>query len=262
MAFLKDTMVVDSTISSAADSISAKITVFPSLLSGKLDVELIKEDPVEVSHNPFWVPMILVLAFIMIAWVKLFFWRRLQMIFKAVFARNFANQLIREGNLFNERPGLVLFIVYLMVMAMLVYQSLPLFHVEPSFPYWILYLLLAGFFVALWFFKLALVKALSVLFNTREHSRMLLANMYLFNIFIGIVLLPLVSIMSFTDPLWALYISLILIAFVYSMRLIRLAMTGRAIIKFSVFHLILYLCTLEILPLIVLAKILTRNITL
>jgi hypothetical protein len=254
--------VVDSTASQTADSISAEVKVFPSLLSGAENVEVINEKAIPANHTPFWIPLILVLGFAMIAWVRLFFWRRLQMIFKAVFARNFANQLIREGNLFNERPGLILYIVYLMVMAMLAYQSLVLFNVELSFPGWITYLLLVGFFTALWFFKLTLVNALSILFNTRDHSRILLANMYLYNLFTGIILLPLVSIMSFAQPLIAFYISLAFIGFIYSLRLFRLAMTGIGIIKFSVFHLILYLCTLEILPLIVLAKILTRNINL
>jgi hypothetical protein len=203
------------------------------------------------------------MCFILLAWGRLFFRRRLDMIFRAIIAKNYANQLIREGNLFNERIGLILFLNYLAVMAMFVYLSVPLFelqtaNIDPG----IEYLLIGGAFLIYWFYKAAMVKTLSLLFNTNEHSRELLANMYLFNLFAGIALLPIVSCMAFANTEVFFYIGLIIIILAYTYRMIREAIIGFTVIKFSVFHLILYLCTLEILPMIVLAKIMTRNMIL
>lgn len=260
--FSGDIPAADSSLNFNEDSNAVSAVSYPSMFTDLGKVKEISPKEIGLSYHPPWVPIILLSGFFLIAWVKIFFWRRLQMIFRAVFARNFANQLIREGNLFNERPGLILFIVYLLVMAMLAYQTMHLFNIAYPFRPWLMYLLLAGFFLALWFLKVFLVNALSKLFNTPEHSLVLLANMFLYNLFIGIILLPLVSILSFTDSFWILYIGLFIIVFLYFMRLIRSVQTGTNITKFSVFHLILYLCTLEILPLIVLAKILTRNLIL
>ena len=147
-------------------------------------------------------------------------------------------------------------------MAMLVFQALPLFDVNIQLSPAILYLSLMGFFLGLWILKAVVVKLLSMLFNTDEHSRELMANMNLYNLFAGIVLLPLVTCMAFAHSAIFFYISLVIITIIYSLRIIRELIIGITIIKFSVFHLFLYLCTLEILPLIVLAKILTRNMIL
>jgi hypothetical protein len=105
-------------------------------------------------------------------------------------------------------------------------------------------------------------RLLSALFNTGEHSRELLANMYLYNLFAGIVLMPLLACMAFAQQEVFFYITLATISLIYTFRILREALIGFTVIKFSVFHLFLYLCTLEILPMIVLAKILTRNMIL
>ncbi|MCK4569265.1 MAG: DUF4271 domain-containing protein, partial [Bacteroidales bacterium] len=73
---------------------------------------------------------------------------------------------------------------------------------------------------------------------------------------------PAVACMAFADSELFFYIILAIIPLVYILRIIREAVIGFRLINFSVFHLFLYLCTLEILPLIVLAKILTRNMIL
>ncbi|RLD81275.1 MAG: hypothetical protein DRJ15_04875 [Bacteroidetes bacterium] len=253
-----------------SDSITADTVVrenppeaYQSLIDAGMNTHEIQIDSRPVHDHPFWVSGILIFSFILLAWGRLFFRRRLEMIFRAAFAKNYANQLIREGNLFNERIGLVLFVVYLAVISLFVYLSIPIVsEVEFLLPEGMLYLSILGFFLGFWLMKVILSKILSLLFNTGENSRELLANMYLFNLFAGIVLLPLVACMAFAQANIFFYISLLVIAFIYTYRLLREATIGFTVINFSVFHLFLYLCTLEILPLIVLAKILIRNMIL
>ncbi len=238
-------------------------TAWASLLSGnELSTEITPLLQAGQSH-PYWIFGILFLGFVLLAWSRIFFRRRMNMIFSGIFARNYANQLIREGNLFNERIGLVLFLVYLSMMPLFAYLSLPLFYSVPESPRGgLLYILLLAFFAAFWLLKVIFINGLSLLFNTREHSNDILANMYLYNLFAGILLLPLLSCMAYADREIFFYITLIILFLVYLVRIFRIAMIGFGMSKFSVFHLFLYLCTLEILPLIVLAKILNRNMIL
>ena len=251
--------VTDSTAMVLADSMPAdtEIEAFKSLFQTEAKVPPLKEEPLPEQVHPVWVPMILLVCFILLAWGRLFFRRRLDMVFRAVFAKNYANQLIREGDIFNERIGLILFFNYINMMALFVYLSLPLLNIKvPDFPPFILYLILAGSFLGLWAFKVIIVRLLSVLFNTLEYSRDLLANLYIYNLFAGIIMLPAIACMAYADTRLFFYIILAIIPLVYLLRIIRAASIGFTVIKFSVFHLLLYLCTLEILPLIVLAKIL------
>ncbi|NQT78676.1 MAG: DUF4271 domain-containing protein [Bacteroidetes bacterium] len=223
----------------------------------------LNEIPYPGHDHPAWVAGLIVLCFILLAWGRLFFRHRLGMIFRGVFAKNYANQLIREGNLFNERIALVLFLIYLAMISLFVYLAIPIF--EPDLSYIqedLLYPLIFGFFLGLWFLKVFIVKSLSSLFNTAEHSREMLSNMYLFNLFAGIALLPIVACMAYAHLEIFFYIGLIIIILIYFFRIIREGIIGFTVINFSVLHLILYLCTLEILPMIVLAKIMTGNMIL
>jgi hypothetical protein len=259
---LRGDSISDSLAISPIDSALTRPEAYASLFSSEIGEEEMAEKPLLSPNQPDWVALVLVMGFILLAWGRLFFRRRLEMIFRGVFAKNYANQLVREGNLFNERIGLILFLVYLATISMFVFQALPLYNVHLITPPGLTYTYIFGFFLGLWFLKAFMVKVLSLLFNTNENSRNLLTNMYLFNLFAGIILLPAVTCMAYANLEVFYYISLVIIASIYTLRIIREAIIGFTIIKFSVFHLILYLCTLEILPLIVLAKILTRNMIL
>lgn len=251
-------------IASSGDSDSIIGTEQPDLFFHSVSIKHgLNEIPYSGHVHPSWVAGIIVLCFILLAWGRIFFRYRLGMIFRAVFAKNYANQLIREGNLFNERIALVLFLIYLAVISLFVYLAIPVFEPDLSYiPEYLLYPVIFGFFLGLWFLKVFIVKSLSLLFNTAEHSGDMLSNMYLFNLFAGIALLPIVACMAFAHLETFFYTGLIIIALVYFFRIIREVIIGFTVIKFSVLHLILYLCTLEILPMIVLAKILTGNIIL
>jgi hypothetical protein len=214
--------------------------------------------PLTNQIQPLWIPLVLFACLVLLAWTRLFFRRRLAMVFSAVAAKNYANQLIRDGNLFNERIGLVLFPVYVAVLSLFILLSLPLLNLSRDYGSRSTnYLFIAGGVLGLWFLKVIVVRLLAALFNTREHSRELLINMYLFNIFAGMILLPIVCCMAFSDTRIFFFSGLVILTLVYMMRLVRMWLIGFGLGKFSGFHLFFYLCTLEILPMIVLAKILT-----
>ncbi len=263
--FFTQTMFISQADSIPIDSVVHQRVpeAYPSLITTSIESKEMIVESRAVHEHPFWVSGILLICFILLAWGRLFFRRRLDMIFRAVFAKNYANQLIREGNIFNERIGLVLFVNYLAVISLFVYLAIPLFTTTSvGLSDIMTYFSIVGFFLGFWFLKAILSKTLSLLFNTNEHSSELMSNMYLFNLFAGILLLPLVCCMAFAQTEVFFYISLIILFLIYTIRIFREAVVGFRLINFSVFHLFLYLCTLEILPLIVLAKILIRNMIL
>ena len=235
---------------------------YPSLFTGLSKPGQMEALPLRTADHAFWVPMILIGTFLVFAWVRLFYRRRMELIIRGVFAKNYANQFSREGNIFNERIGLALFVNYLAGISMFIYLSAPMLGLGAGIPPWLLYLAIVAFFYGFWLVKSLMVQVLSWMFSTGEHSRDLLMNMHLYNLFTGLVLLPLLPLMAYAQPLVFFYISLIIIGLIYFFRFLRLGFVGIRFEKFSVFHLILYLCTLEILPLIVLAKILSRNMIL
>ena len=163
---------------------------YPSLIQQNLHSgDMVAVERLATEH-PFWIAGLLIACFISLAWGRIFYVRRLEMIFRAVSAKNYANQLIREGNIFNERIGLVFFVIYLAMISLFVYLSIPLFSIYiPDIHGSLLYLAIAAFFLVFWLIKVIVSRALSLLFNTGENARELLANMFLFNLAAGILIL-------------------------------------------------------------------------
>ena len=77
----------------------------------------------------------------------------------------------------------------------------------------------------------------------------------LFDFLIGMVLLPLLVLVVYLKSVVLLKISLVITVLLILLALIRGALIGFSLSKFSYLFLFVYLCSLEILPLIVLMKL-------
>ncbi|MCX6306153.1 MAG: DUF4271 domain-containing protein [Bacteroidetes bacterium] len=213
------------------------------------------------NNQPDWVLAILVVCVILLAWVQVFYHKRLQQIFRAPFSRRFINQLTRDGNLFMERIAVALGIVYILAFSLFLYefneQVLKLsFHGITGIPlYWLITLLNIGVLAA----KLALVQFLGIIFKTKETTHNYLLNLLIFALLSGPLLLATLIFIVYLKSVLLLYICLAVFSLMLVLRFIRGFFIGMALTKFSYLFLFVYLCSLEILPLLVLIKILLNH---
>jgi hypothetical protein len=108
--------------------------------------------------------------------------------------------------------------------------------------------------------KVTLVQFLGVIFKTRETTGNYLLNLLIFALLSGPVLLVALVLIIYLKSILILKISLVLFIVLMVFRLMRGFFIGMALRKFSYLFLFVYLCSLEILPLLVLVKI-VLNIT-
>jgi hypothetical protein len=208
-----------------------------------------------------WVFILLLAAFALLGFVQVFYNRRLKMIFQAVYARHYASQLIREGNIFNERVSIVLFLIYLIGFSAFLYEGLKLFSQATGFvPDFIFYLKLLAGILLVWIVKVAVIQLTGMIFTTQKRSFEYLLNAYMINLVIGLFLIFLLLPMIYLNGKVFFYIGMGFLLIMFVFRLIKGITIGFSFAKFSRFHLFLYLCTLEILPLAVLIKFLTTKI--
>jgi len=210
-----------------------------------------------VPFQPDWVFWVFLGIFLLVSWIQFFYGQRLRMILRASFTNRCLHQLEREGDLFNERISIALSLIYVLTFAMVIYQSLQLIFHQTSYsiPQFQLYVLLALAIAGFWAFKIFIMNLLNLIFKTDYTNNAYKLNILVTLSIIGFMLIPVLVFAVYLKSVWLLYIALGLIGSFSLFRLIKGFLIGISLTRFSYFFLFVYLCTLEILPLLVVAKL-------
>ena len=121
-------------------------------------------------------------------------------------------------------------------------------------PEWLSLAYIAAALIVFSTVKIILVRLSGFLFRTGEMAQK--QQFIYFNSYnaIGVVLLPLLFILLIVGSQGWLYFILCFMAAMFIYRWVQIVVIGMHQTRFNSFHLILYLCTLEIIPLVILLK--------
>jgi hypothetical protein len=193
----------------------------------------------------------------LVSWIQLFSGQRLKIILRASFTKRHLHQLERERDLFNERISIALSLIYVLSIAMVIYQVLQLIFHESSgkIPPFQLYVLIALAVTGFWAFKVFIMNLLALIFKTDNTNNAYKLNILVTISLLGILLLPIMLFAVYLKASWLLYLAIGLIGSFSFFRIIKGFLIGISLTRFSRFFLFVYLCTLEILPLLVAAKL-------
>lgn len=206
-----------------------------------------------------WITIVLLACLFIFAWIQTSYPKRLNQIFRAVAQPHHVNQLERDGNIFKERIALGLGLNYYLISSIFVFQILSAFGIVPAGlnNLALTGIIFAGLFVYQ-FLKSLVVHASGIIFNTSESARQYQLIILIFNYIIGIVLFPVVLIAFYWNNSAYLIAGLIIISLLMMYRIVRGFLTGHGNKSFNLFYLFLYLCTLEILPLLLIYKVISK----
>jgi hypothetical protein len=208
------------------------------------------------KEHPDWMFAVLLTGFILIAWTLVFYYKRFTTVISASFSKRHLSQLTREGNLLRERITISLSAVYILATSLLIYQ-LNMFYFkwnDPVMNGFRLYVLITLLVVLFWTMKLFAMNLLSVVFKTYQSNHEYLLNIMLFSTLSSLILLPLLVLSVYLNSRIILDISLIIISLIFITRFIKGMMIGVQLTRFSYLFLFVYLCALELLPLVVILK--------
>ncbi len=210
-----------------------------------------------IPFQPAWIFWVYLVMFLILAWVQVFFFKRFQLVIKANFNTRCLHQLIRDGDLFKERISIALSVLYVMSIAMVIFQVLKLLLHQSTFiiPDFQLFLLLCLAVVGFWALKLLMMNFLTIIFKTEQTNNEYKLNILTTISFLGFLLLPILVFAVYLRSSWLIYFCLGIIIVASLFRLVKGFIIGISLTKFSPFFLFVYLCTLEILPLLVVAKL-------
>lgn len=243
--------------------VTAKYFSVPSLFIGhQLKTSTLQPLTRQISSADWTVGAIL-MCLLIYTWVQRFYAKRLRQVFKAVALPRYMNQLEREGNLFAERISLGLSIVYIIIFTIAIGQILDRttgLTFSGKEGKW-LYLELLGAVSGIWLIKAGFIKIIGIVFKTKEYARKYLLNNLIFNIIMGLLLFMPVVMTAFVDANIYTWVSIVIILILMVYKVLRGTFIGLTNSNFSILYLFIYLCTLEILPFVILYKALTAYAT-
>lgn len=211
------------------------------------------------QQNDDWITIVFLLCFFIFAWIQTSYSKRLSQIFHAVARPHFVNQLEREGNIFKERITLGLGFNYYAVTSIFVYLIFNNFGFIPAELNSLTFtgLVFTGLFLYQLLKSLA-IQVSGIIFDTTEPARHYQLIILIFNYIIGIILLPVVIIAFYWNSVNTLIAGAIIVSLLLIYRVLRSILTGQDNKSYNLFYLFLYLCTLEILPLLLIFKVISK----
>ena len=253
-------MPVEQPSDTTADSSVVEMATPGPLFSGH-ELKPVNPAPVPLPERvPDWFTFVLLAVVIFFVWVRLFYYKVVRQLMAAFFSNNISNQLVRDENILVQRASILLSFVFYFTGSLFLYQVSE--HYQWDYPFLgegllrlVVILLIVAFAYSL---KMVMVKALGELFGMERPVATYLFNISLMNNMLGLVLFPLVVLAAYVvsaDAGWVipLGIALVIIMFIY--RLVRAFMIWASLKGVPFFYLILYFCTLEIAPVMIIFKL-------
>lgn len=249
---------LDTLYSGPQDSVEEVPSIFEN--HGVLPGSMMKMEGSRVNED--WITIHIVLALTVFAWTRIFYYNRLKQVFRSFFGIRFQGMMMREGNVLRERISIALMIVFLISASLAIYLVFTRLMEWPSdqlksFRLFSLIMLIVIFF---WILKnISNIIVGNVFQNPVILSDYLVTN-FVFNIVTGSVLLPVLVLAVYVPSIEMVYLAAMIWVLFFLYRLIRLLVSSLSYTKFSLFNRILYLCTFEIAPIIVIIKLIMSNI--
>ena len=203
-----------------------------------------------ISYNQDAFFILVLLSFLLIALIKGMYWKHAKLFFMGVFAQRYANQYLREENAFTERVNFLTFLLMAINFTLIITK----FQAVIDLP-----TIVKVFFLVVLFFllKLILIKLLGFFFKVKDLAKLAIFFSLLFDKTLGFVLFPLVVVIYFFSidiSSTMLMISLGLFMILFILKLFWLWKIGTNSFGLSQVYIFLYLCSIEIFPLLLLVK--------
>ena len=218
-----------------------------------------KIEPIQRKDPVFyeWQLYVLLFALFCLALAKYFFPGRLKIMMQSVFSMRLFLQADKENIVLTETPGYLLKINFLLCVSLLLFQTLDYYDLIPAdgilHPL-LIYAFIAVMAVCFYFLKHLMIRFLAWMFDTHSTSKAYFNNIFVVNHFAGLALLPLVFYQAFNPLSHAVHVAWILLIIINLYKIIRGAMLGHALADFSGYYLFLYLCGVELAPLLIIGK--------
>ncbi len=197
--------------------------------------------------------------FVLLVLIRQSFPGEVEAIITSAYSNRILNQISKEDSLVTSWSFVFLYLFFGLTVGAAVYQLVSYYRVPFNYSGVNLFLILTGIVSLLFVAKIFLTRILGFVFGFKRLSRDYISALYLSYFNAAFLLLPLLLIFSLMPqnsvPLLLLCAVLLLSAFIL-FQLFRASNTLLKSYQVSTFYLFIYLCTLEVGPILILLKVL------
>lgn len=193
------------------------------------------------------------------AFVRNAFPKYINDLFRVAFRRTLKQRQLGEQLVQTPLPSLFMNIFFLVSGAMYLDLLLKYYQLGTAYSFWLLFFYITVILGAMYLVKYISLKLSGLLFNISQTTDAYIFIVFMINKIIGVLLLPFLVLLAFTDKQFyqfALVISFITVFVLLAYRFILAYGLVRNQIRVKPFHFFLYLCCFEIAPLLLIYKLL------
>lgn len=209
------------------------------------------------KKGELWVIAFVLVSLILFAILRHMFFNELSAIIHAFFSNRVLGQINKEEKFFNSWPFVFLYLLFGFTIGMFLYQCGKYFQLSYSYSGFQWFLRLSMIVIGVFTLKVILLKFLGFLFDSAKLVKEYISILFLSYFNAALLFLPIVIAFSLTPTRFApyyIYLSFVLIFFIVFFQFTRAISNILSSYKFPKLYLILYLCALEICPILVLIK--------
>jgi len=192
--------------------------------------------------------------------LRLFYSRYFKQMVASLFNVNLSNQIVRDENILVQRATVYMSIMFYLTAALFLYfvsehRQWELPWAGSGFPRFLKFIVVVS---AVYAVKFLALRFCGWLFGLERELTAYLFTIFIINNVQGLVLFPFIVLMCYNPGIgvsWMITLCFIVIGFFYLFRLFRGLQIGLNVPGTSLLYLFLYLCTLELAPLLVMFRI-------
>lgn len=207
-------------------------------------------------NRPAWILLTILVLFIAIGLVRLFFYINFHNIIYGFYNDRVLAQINKEDSIVTSWPYIFLYSIFTLSLGLFItlYQSYVLHHGKVEF---LGFLKISVGIALLFLLKIIFVRIVGILFEVEKIVREYVVFLYLFYFNSVLILMPLLLLVTFIPSMYFNFVLILFVVITVILFLYRFFKTMISLIggfRFSIFYFILYLCTLEIAPILILVK--------
>jgi len=210
-----------------------------------------------VQRLPAWVLLVMLVLVVAFGIVRIVFRKQMDIIFQAFYDNRVLSQINKEDNIFSSWYFLFSYVLFSFLIGLFLYilfQKLGLTFTVSGFTLFLTISLCFAVFLGL---KILILRFMAYMFELYRVISDYINVIYLsfFNLSLFFIPLTLSLILTvFQENNWILLTGLLITTIVFVMQFLRILIQILSNYRLSKFYLILYLCALEICPIIVIIK--------
>ena len=194
--------------------------------------------------------VLLTISFLLIAILRASYWKYAKLLFMGVFAQRYANQYLRQEKAFTDRVNFITFLLMAINFSIIGLKFISkMYLLEVAF--------LIGIIMLFFILKMGIILFFGKIFMVQDVAKLGVFFSFLFDRALAGLLFPLVVILyffTFEITITLFVVISIVCVLLLLLKLFWLWKIGTNLFGFSQFYIFLYLCIIEISPLLLLAK--------